>query len=89
MSEAVEKAEQELELAKLSEEYDVAVETYRDSGTDEDKATKDELAERVVAARQVLRQAREAEAADLDALNEGADGVARPAPIDGTSGVNQ
>lgn len=85
---AVENAERELELAKTAEAYDAAVETYRNSGSDEDKATKDELAEQVVALRRAIRLDREQQDAALASAESNGDAVARPQPIDGTTGVN-
>lgn len=81
----VARKEAELEVARLAADYDAAVEKYRASGSDEDKATKDGLAEKLVAARVPLRQEREAQAVALE--NEG-DGVARPESVGGTSGVH-
>ncbi len=72
--------EQELELAKLGAAYEEAVEKFRSSQADDDKAAKEDLAKQVVAVRQALRQAREADAA---AMGNGAN----PAPVDGSTEV--
>lgn len=81
MSDAVQQAEAELEVAKLSQAYDEAVEAYREKQTDQRKAKKDDLANQLVAARQASRVQREAEAASLD------NGTARPGSISGSSEV--
>ena len=79
-------AEQELRHAQLQEEYHAALDAVHAAPDDQDaKVRKDELAEQIVAVRQELRQQREAQAA---ALSDG-EGVARPAPVEGDSGVNQ
>jgi hypothetical protein len=80
----VENAEQELELAKLSEEYDAANEAVREDPSDANLDRKNDLAQKVVAVRQQLRQRREAEAQDLP---EG-DGVAQPRPVEGSTEVS-
>ncbi len=76
----VQTKEQELELAKLSSAYEEAVEKFRSSQSAEDKAAKEDLAAQVVATRQALRQAREADAA---AMGNGAN----PAPVDSSTEV--
>lgn len=83
MADEVARKEAELEQAKLAAAYDEAVETFRNDQSDENKAAKDDLANQLVAARQAVRQDREAQAASLD------DGVARPEAIEGFTGVNE
>lgn len=77
----VEKKQGELAQAQLAETYDAAVEAYRNDPSDENKATKDDLANQLVAARQAVRQQRESEAPG--------DGEARPGSIEGSSEVSQ
>ncbi len=83
MADEVAQKEQELELAKLSAQYEEAVEKFRASQADDDKAAKEDLARQVVEARQAMRVAREAEA---NAVTDG-DGVAQPAPVDSSTEV--
>lgn len=75
----------EEELAALCATYDDAVEVYRLSGSEEDKAKKDDLAAQVYAKRSALRQVRESQS--LATTN--GDGVARPAPVDSTTEVSR
>lgn len=79
----VERAEADLALAKVGEEYDAAVEAFRNDPSDENKAKKDDLANQVVAARQAQRAHR-----DAGTVPSG-DGVATPTNIDGSTEVNQ
>ncbi len=79
----VQQKEQELELARLGAAYEEAVEKFRSSQSDEDKAAKEDLAKQVVAKRQELRQARESEAS---AMTDG-EGVAQPQPVDSSTEV--
>jgi len=82
VADEVAQKEAELAQAKLAAAYDEAVETYRNDPSDENKATKDDLANQLVAARQAVRQDREAEAASLN------DGVAQPEAVGGSTEVN-
>ena len=83
MADEVARKEAELEQARLAAAYDVAVETYRNDPSDENKAAKDDLANQLVEARQAVRRDREAQEAALN------DGVAQPEAIEGASGVNE
>jgi hypothetical protein len=83
VADEVARKEAELAQAKLAAAYDEAVETYRNDPSDENKAAKDDLANQLVAARQAVRQDREAEAASL------AEGVARPEAIEALTEVGE
>lgn len=83
---AVWKAENELRLAKLNEEYEAALDAVHENPDDADaKAHKDELAVAVVAVRQELRKYREGQAASLDVAN----GYAKPALVEGSTEVSE
>lgn len=71
----------EEEFQALAESYDNAVEAYRADPTDETKATKDALAEEVVAARQAERYARQG--VDVAATN--GDAVAAAETVEATT----
>lgn len=79
----VERAEGELAQAKVAEEYDQAVEAFRNDPSDENKAKKDDLAQKLVAARQAARVHRDA------ATLAPNDGQARPEAVEGSTEVNQ
>lgn len=68
-------------MSDKTDKYDKALEAFRDDPSDKNRATKDKLAQDVVAERQAERQQREAEVPG--------DGQARPAPVDSTSEVSQ
>jgi hypothetical protein len=78
MSDNVAKAEKELEFAKLAAEYDACA---------ADDPRRKELAQAVAAARQDMRRMRDAQL-QAEGVAPG-DAVATPAPVSGTSGVNE
>lgn len=79
----VERAEADLAQAQVAEQYDAAVEAYRSDPSDENKQTKDDLAEQLVAARKQARVHRDA------ATLAPNDGQARPEAVEGSTEVNQ
>ena len=78
----VERAESDLAQAKVAEQYDQAVEAFRDDPSDENKAKKDQLAEELVAARKAARVHRDA------ATLAPNDGQAVPEAVSGSTEVN-
>ena len=83
----VERAERDLELAKVSEEYDAAVEAFRKDGSDENKAKKDALAEKVVEMRQASRREREGQA--VAGTDGDGNAVAMPQSVESNTEVSQ
>ncbi len=78
----VERAEADLAYAKVAEQYDAAVEAFRNDPSDENKAKKDDLAEQVVEARKAARVHRDAATLGPN------DGQARPEAVQGSTEVN-
>jgi hypothetical protein len=78
MSDKVAMAEKQLEFEKLAAEYDAC---------DASDPRRKELAQQVAAARQETRRLRDAALA-AEGVTSG-DAVATPAPVAGTSGVNE
>ena len=78
----VERAQADLEQAQIAEQYDAAVEAFRDDPTDENKSKKDDLANQLVEARKAARMHRDAATLSPN------DGQAVPEAVSGATEVN-